>query len=48
MLFPIGTTAIYREEVWAIVGVRNQTRQLESLDGARTIYEPADRLRPAP
>jgi hypothetical protein len=48
MRFPIGSTAIYREQVWAVVGVRSQTRQLESLDGTRTIYEPADRLRPAP
>jgi len=48
MRFPVGSTAILREQVWAVVAVRNGTRQLKSLDGKRTAYEAADRLRPAP
>ncbi|MCS5487387.1 hypothetical protein NY588_09635 [Curtobacterium flaccumfaciens pv. beticola] len=48
MRFPVGSTAIYREEVWAVVAVRAGTRMMRSLSGDRVIYEPADRLRPAP
>jgi hypothetical protein len=46
--FPAGSTAVYREQVWQVVSVRRGTRELRSLDGRHTIYEPADRLRAAP
>lgn len=48
MRFPVGSTVTYRREAWQVVGYREHTRTLRSLDGRRIIHEPVDRLRPAP
>lgn len=46
--FPVGSTALYREQVWQVVGSRHGTRELRSIDGQSTAHEAVDRLRPAP
>lgn len=46
--FPVGSAVLHREQAWQVVGVLGGTRELRSLDGRRTVYEAADRLRPAP
>lgn len=46
--FPVGSTALYREQAWQVVGMRDGTRELRSLDGTATAHEAADRLREAP
>lgn len=46
--FPIGSAVLHHEQAWQVVGVRGGTRELRSLDGRTTVYEAADRLRPAP
>lgn len=46
--YPVGSTVTFREEAWQVVGIRDYTRELLSLDGTRTRYEAADKLKLAP
>jgi len=48
MQLGVGATVTHANEAWQVVGVRDGTRQLLSLDGTRTAYVAADRLTLAP
>jgi hypothetical protein len=48
MAHGIGTAVTYRKEAWQVVGVRDRTRELLSLDGTRRTFVAVDHLVEAP